>query len=774
MVDVYGKSPALTCINILYIYFFIGPSTSKSVFCEPLNVHDNTLAVQTDLCTHISPPLFSPTASTQTPLQLSSNTPRKLVLKSKIRSLKKNDKQRRLFVEKSQTTESQKLSDFKKLCDLFLDAPLSGVIKSHVSLKGKKVISRRYSLEVKQFALTLNFLSPKAYSYLSKMLTLPTKRCLQRLTSQLPCKPGLDNQIIDKALEIKTKTMLDQDKHCILCIDEMSLKSNLFYETGCDKIVGFQDIGSTKKDSSICKNALVIMARGLYSPWKQPFAYFFVGSQLKALDLKVILEKCVIKLINIGLFVEGISSDMGSNFIQLANLFGVTPENPEFELGNHKLLYIFDPCHLIKATRNNLLNHSFHFGDKKTSWTYIESFYNQDKQQFYRCAPKLTDAHLHPSTFQRMKVSLASQILSHTVASGMNVYLTMGGLPSEAIGTIEVIEKFNNLFDILNSFALRNANHYKTVFDGSQFQMKFFEEMLNFLKELKVVNQKNLDISNKVKFSKCWMITIKSVLSLWEKLSKLDFKYLKTRRLNTDCLENFFGSVRQQGGNNISPTPIQFQRAFKKLFCQNYLHSNTMNCRNDLDKILMDIKAINFNELFENKVKPESALVLPDYGYRNQNIPTQNAFRYVCGYVLKKALNTHSNCDICMNFAKHCETLDIENLLIYYKAFDSSKHIYGGLQSPSDDFVRFIFELEKTFNSSFEEICSGQGISHQLLNLMKNIEFHPPCIDFPKPYILKLFIRMKIFYTLKYTNRDLSTLQKDKKNIRKLKILSNI
>lgn len=159
---------------------------------------------------------------------------------------------------------------------MFLEGPLKELIKSHVTLKSKRRISHRYSAEIKQFSLMLYFLSPHAYNYISKLLTLPTKRSLQRMTEQLLCKPGFDNKAIFKALELKIQTMLEQEKHCVLCIDEMSLKSNMYYDIGKDEIVGFEDIGTGKKQSSICKNALVVMARGLYSMWKQPLAFFFL------------------------------------------------------------------------------------------------------------------------------------------------------------------------------------------------------------------------------------------------------------------------------------------------------------------------------------------------------------------------------------------------------------------------------------------------------------------------------------------------------------------
>jgi len=89
-------------------------------------------------------------------------------------------------------------------------------------------------------------------------------------------------------------------------------------------------------------------------------------------------------------------------------------------------------------------------------------------------------------------------------------------------------------------------------------------------------------------------VTLKGAIELWEILKNYNFFYLRTRRLNQDCIENFFGSVRQQGGNYSNPTPIQFSRAFKKLFSLKFLqHSDTQNYAQDEDEMLNLFKTFN-------------------------------------------------------------------------------------------------------------------------------------------------------------------------------------
>ena len=70
------------------------------------------------------------------------------------------------------------------------------------------------------------------------------------------------------------------------------------------------------------------------------------------------------------------------------------------------------------------------------TWKDIDSFYNNDKTLAIRTAlPKLTEKHLHPNGYSKMKVKYATQIFSHTVAAAICSYVSMGGLPQSALGT---------------------------------------------------------------------------------------------------------------------------------------------------------------------------------------------------------------------------------------------------------------------------------------------------------------------------------------------------
>lgn len=121
--------------------------------------------------------------------------------------------------------------------------------------------------------------------------------------------------------------------------------------------------------------------------------------------------------------------------------------------------------------------------------------------------------------------------------------------------------------------------------------------------------------------------------------------YILTRRLNQDCLENFFGSIRQQGGNCLNPTPIQFARAFKKLFRIRFFKQiNTTNCAPDKDEMLSEIKTATVETVISEFVSSWTCKILniPNHDYYTLDLPEENVFKYLCGFLIKKCLEIHS------------------------------------------------------------------------------------------------------------------------------------
>ncbi|XP_018573451.1 uncharacterized protein LOC108912636 isoform X2 [Anoplophora glabripennis] len=112
----------------------------------------------------------SPSASTQTSHYLSSHTPHKLSAK-----VKENVKSNLTNDNSSLNSLQNDIDNLKELCDKLLPSNLSSFIKFQIELSKKN----KYSHEYRQFVLTLYYLSPQAYNFLTKTFALPSVKTLR-------------------------------------------------------------------------------------------------------------------------------------------------------------------------------------------------------------------------------------------------------------------------------------------------------------------------------------------------------------------------------------------------------------------------------------------------------------------------------------------------------------------------------------------------------------------------------------------------------------------
>lgn len=111
--------------------------------------------------------------------------------------------------------------------------------------------------------------------------------------------------------------------------------------------------------------------------------------------------------------------------------------------------------------------------------------------------PKLSKNHNEPTNFQKMKIKYAVQTFSSRVVAGMCTQMSSGFLSSEAIGTIDFIDHFDKLFDILNSSVLHSPKEYKQVFSRSRKQSQFLEQIIYFLQSTNIINNREFCVKVK-------------------------------------------------------------------------------------------------------------------------------------------------------------------------------------------------------------------------------------------------------------------------------------
>ena len=137
-----------------------------------------------------------------------------------------------------------------------------------------------------------------------------------------------------------------REKECTLCMDEISLKTNLFYSVPADKIVGLEDFGGGYRTNKVATSPFLLI-RSISGNWKQPLAYYLVNGGCPIDTMEDIVKEAIDKLECIGLNVVVVMSDEGLNFYSLATRLKVTPDEPWFMHNGRKIFFMFDPPHLI-------------------------------------------------------------------------------------------------------------------------------------------------------------------------------------------------------------------------------------------------------------------------------------------------------------------------------------------------------------------------------------------------------------------------------------------
>ncbi len=323
--------------------------------------------------------------------------------------------------------EKNKNRQIVELCSK-LPLHIAACVRNSLTNNNRNLLG--YDRELKTIALEVHFLSPLAYRYLKPYFNWPSPRTLTQFIQSWPRSPGCTYSSI-KTLELRSRGFTSDQKYVSICCDEMSLKTHLQYDRYRDLIVGLEDYGDENRTSRIASSVLTLVVQDIGGePWSQPLAYFFVHKSCKGDVLKQYVFEVVSQLQGIGLHPCRFVCDQRSNFVHFARIVGVTEDRPFFIVNGEEIVFFYDSPHLIKSARNCLQNtkNLVSFNGRLAKWSDIIHFHEQDAQQSIRCAPKITSAHLRPTTFEKMSVHLATQVFSNTVASAMFALYSSGNL----------------------------------------------------------------------------------------------------------------------------------------------------------------------------------------------------------------------------------------------------------------------------------------------------------------------------------------------------------
>ncbi|GBM30909.1 Transposable element P transposase [Araneus ventricosus] len=510
------------------------------------------------------------------------------------------------------------------------------------------------------------------------------------------------------------------------------------------------------------------MARGIVKNWKQVLGYYFSSSTDKFSLQKLVLEAMDI-LQSCQLEVVSIVCDQGPRNQGLFKEMNVTSENPYFVYKTKKIFAMYDPPHLLKSVRNNLKNHGIYYEDTSmanttrtafANWKHIEQLYEMDYKNELRACRKLTKKHIAVSGLKKMNVKLAAQVLSHSVASALNLYILGHKIEENAKDTMNFVKNTDTLFDTVNSRTLKHQKKELRAVSKNSCHEEIWKKMVSWIKTWQIHSYKGRKSSAPCKNG--WILTLNAFIGICQELLKKN-KFVLTNRFNQDVVENTFSSVRRRGGFRDNPDAYEFRHTIHKVIITNFLKQSIgKNCQDDDAYALIDFSSFNKNELFDiidsGDCIEES--VQDDVGGLNAvalNSVSENVMCYIAGYFAKKYLSSDA-CNKCQKLmTDEDKILDNQTIFLYFKEYNDYN---SGLKWPAKDLFQYFVNLHARFMSNFNFFYEKDGTSKKFDAVLRNVnvnffDSHIEHKDKAQEFFISSFIRMMIKHKVKMMNDDL-------------------
>lgn len=626
---------------------------------------------------------------------------------------------------------------------------------AHRKLKGQK---DKYSTELRKFALTLQFYSPRGYAFVRKVFgnLLPHSNTLRRWCCNIDGVPEFSTEVLQTIQKLHSS---DKPIICNLVLDEMSIRRSLTVRDG--KMYGFVDFGFMNEGDDeeypvigspiTATKALVFMLVSLNDKWKCPCGYFFVDT-LTSDNQATLIKKLLALLHEYYINVHSITFDgLRTNFSTAKDLgANMDVQSEDFKpyfmhpITNEPVYFIPDPCHMLKNIRNAFakLGKLVDSEGREIFWSDIKKVVEIQEAEGLHIATKMRKRHIN---FQQsvMNVRLATQTLSN---STMNALLYLNKVKKykndfkSAEATATFCKNINDTFDLLNCrsrFSKRFETHKRPISPETVGTLKqYATELIAYIRGLKgertVRKKKEKDPSiepqqqhtpapgRKKAHSRSqesdsgpipilkhtlqcgfagMIIALQNVFLLYEYLrKKYGLEYLLTYKLLQDHIENFFSAIRIKGGFNNNPSAFQFRCAYRRLLIHHDVRSSEYaNCQPDYVPIL----TVSFKRKEETRIFDED--ILDNYDLFNFEelieIPSDvvcDVVEYIGGFIVQKLLNKKS-VKICGHCLELLQTNTVKSMLITMKD-------RGGLVPPPKDVFDICLNIERIIRSNPDKI----------------------------------------------------------------------
>ena len=629
-----------------------------------------------------------------------------------------------------------------------LNHNFSGIAKELFEHQIKNTASHhgnRYTTDIKQFAMTMHYYSPKAYEFVRKLLHLPHPSSIRMWAASVNCQPGYLTdviQLVGKAVQ-KDNWMVD----AVLVVDAMALHKGSFWDPKSRQYVGNIDYGTAIPEAADdpATEALVFMVVGLTGHWKHPIAYVFQDKCSATVQAQLIKD-CIGLLHTEGINISSIVFDGTFTNQRTATLLGCKMSVEQMQtwfqhpqVSSSRVHVIFDVCHMLKLMRNMLGDFKTIYTEengelKEINWHYIQRLNGLQETLGLSLANKLKRKHIVWQK-HKMNVKIAAQTLSASVAQAIDFLRDEVQLPefqgSEA--TTEFIKRIDVIFDLLNSrnpFA--KGTKEPVTRDKLPQWSKQCDEIASYIFNLR--NEKGNLLRHGKRKTALWGLTfsIHSIKAIAHHLLTRDvkpFRYVLTYKFSQDSIELLFNKIRRRCGWNNNPNVLQFMYSLRRILIRNSIEpSKTGNCTHFEDALCESTGLLNFTSKRQQHVNnlpqpehpdadvamAEQMLILNDINF--PNLLRDNVLYYISGFIVRSLLKRLS-CASCRNELL-LDTNDPHALCMtsypIAARFTLSKQ-KGGLIFPSSSVLKIV----KATETIFRKRVVGTGVS---ITTEKNID----------------------------------------------------
>ena len=424
----------------------------------------------------------------------------------------------------------------------------------------------RWDQEVIRQCIILHARSPGAYECLrkSRMVILPCPKTLRSYLGSSTMDVGVTD-IVKEALKAKIEELGGGlGLHVNIALDEVAIKPNETYVRHADKLVGHVDMAGiveTKNEEKLANKLLTFAINGLANSFCIIVGYFLVN-KMTAEELSKLTLHVIEEVEKIGFNVVGAVADNASTNTKMFKM--INPDKilahviPHPNDAKRKLFISFDSSHIIKNVRNQFIDRSLQRNGKPINFDFIKRLHLKQKFMLLKFVKKLSERHLEPTTIERQNVQRALDIFSRPMVAALEALRrrkTSGFMGSEE--TISFMCKMIKWFEIHDISNLTQGIYQrlknKVPFHSSDdVRLKWLQDFLKWLIDWKkTITDKNHFLTAET--FEAIVITTKSTIGkISYLLDTAGFKFVLTRKFNSDNLERKFSALRQANGGNYN------------------------------------------------------------------------------------------------------------------------------------------------------------------------------------------------------------------------------